>query len=57
MNFVFSADNRVKAKKNEKLERYIDLVRELKNLWNMKVKVILIIVDVLEHSQKTWKRD
>ena len=32
---------------NEKRERYLDLVRELEKLWNMKVTVIPIIIGAL----------
>ena len=34
-------------KKNEKMDKYLDLARELKKLWNMRVKVIPIIVGAL----------
>ena len=40
------ADNRVKLKENEK-DKYLDLVRELKKLWNMKVTFIPIVIGVL----------
>ena len=30
-------DHRVKLKESEKKDKYLDLVRELKKLWNMKV--------------------
>ena len=32
-------------KKNETEDKYLDLARELKKLWNMKVTVILIVID------------
>ena len=43
MNNTVPADHRVKLKEDEKRNKYIDLARELKNLWNMKVTVILIV--------------
>ena len=30
------ADHRIKLKECEKKDKYLDLARELKNLWNMK---------------------
>ena len=41
VNFAVPADHRVKLKENEKMDKYLDLARELKKLWNMKVKVIV----------------
>ena len=35
-------------KESEKIDKYLDLARELKKLWNMKVMVIPIIVGFLE---------
>ena len=40
-------DHRVKLKENEKKGKYLDLVRELKNLWNMKVTVIPPVIVAL----------
>ena len=34
-------------KKSEKKEKYLDLARELKNLWNMKVTIVPIVIGVL----------
>ena len=44
VNFGVPADHRVKLKKSEKKDKYLDLARELKKLWNMKVMVILIAI-------------
>ena len=49
------ADHRVKVK-DEKLDRYLDLARELKKLWNIKVMVIPIIVGVLETVLKNMEK-
>ena len=38
-----ATDNRLKLKENEKRDKYLDLARELKKLWNMKVTVIPIV--------------
>ena len=45
--FAVSADYRVKLKKSEKQDKYLDLTRELKKLWNMKVTVIPIVIGAL----------
>ena len=37
------ADHRVKLKENEKKDKYLDLAREFKKLWNMKVTVSVVI--------------
>ena len=34
----------MKIKESEKRDKYLDLARELKNLWNMTVTVIPIVV-------------
>ena len=48
MNFTIPADHRMKIKEIKKKEKkkrdeYLDLVRELKKLWNMMVTVILLL--------------
>ena len=47
MDFAISADHIVKMKENEQINRYLDLARELKRLWNMKVMMIPIVVEAL----------
>ena len=47
MDFAVPADHRVKLKESEKKDKYLDLARELKKLWNMKVTVITIAVVAL----------
>ena len=37
MNFSVQTHHRVKIKESEKRDKYIDLARELKELWNMKL--------------------
>ena len=46
MDFVVPAEHRVKLKEAEK-DEYIDMNRELKLLWNMKVTAIVFVVSVL----------
>ena len=43
-NFAVPADHRIKLKECEKRDKYLDLARELKKLWNMKVTIIPIVI-------------
>ena len=43
MDFAVPVDHRVKLKESENIDKYLDLARELKKLWNMKVTVIIVI--------------
>ena len=43
-DFAIPADNRLKLKECEKKDKYLDLARELKKLWNMKVTIIPIVI-------------
>ena len=45
MDFALPADHRIKLKESEKKDKYLDLARELKKLWNMKVTVIPTVID------------
>ena len=47
MNFAVPADHRVKLKECEKRDKYLDLARGLKKLWNMKVAIVLIVIGAL----------
>ena len=44
IDFAIPADHRIKLKKCEKKDKYLDLARELKKLWNMKVTIIPIVI-------------
>ena len=44
VNFAVPADHRIKLKECEKKDKYLDLARELKKLWNMKVTIIPIVI-------------
>ena len=43
-NFAVTADRRRKLKESEKKDKYLELARELKKLWNMKVTIIPIVI-------------
>ena len=47
VHFAFPAGHRVKLKESNKTDKYLDLARELKKLWNMKVTVITIVIGSL----------
>ena len=47
MDFVFAADHKDKMKESETIDKYQDLARELKRLWNMSVTVIAIVFGAL----------
>ena len=44
MDFSVPADHRIKFKVSEKKDKYLDLARELKKLWNMKVIFIPLAI-------------
>ena len=46
MDFSVSAEHRIKPKEREKKDKYRDLARELKKLWNMKVTIMPIVIGV-----------
>ena len=52
VNFAVLANHSVKIKENEKRDEYLDLARELNKLWNIKVKVILIVIGALGTTPK-----
>ena len=44
MNFAVPTDHRIKLKECEKKDKYLDLARELKKLWNMLVTITPIVI-------------
>ena len=47
VDFAIPADCRVKLRERKKWDKYLDLSRELKTLWNMKVTVLPVVIGVL----------
>ena len=47
MDYAVPADHRVKFKESEKKHKYLDLARELKKLWNIKVTLIPNVIGAL----------
>ena len=52
VDFAVQYDTRVNTKESEKIEKYQDLARELKKLWNMKVVIIPVIIGTLGTTPK-----
>ena len=44
VDLVVPADHRIKLKECEKKDKYLELARELKKLWNMQVTIIPIVI-------------
>ena len=42
--FAVPVDHRINLKESEKKDKYLDLTRELKKLWNMKVTIVPIVI-------------
>ena len=47
VDFADPADPRINQKESEKNDKYPDLARELKKLWNMKVTIVPIVIGAL----------
>ena len=44
VDFAVPADHRIKMKECEKKDKYLDLARELKKIWNMKMTIVPIVI-------------
>ena len=47
VDFAIPADHRIKRRECEKKDKYLELARELKKLWDMKVTIISIVTGAL----------
>ena len=47
VHFAVPADHRINLKESEKKDKYLDLARELKKLWTMKVTIVPIVIGAL----------
>ena len=56
LDFAILADHRVEMKESKITDKYLDLARELTELWNMKVTIIPIVVGSLETVHKGLER-
>ena len=56
MDFTIPVDYRVKLIESEKIDKYLDLARELKRPSNMRVMVISVGVDALKTIPKDMEK-
>ena len=47
IDFAIPGDSRIEEKEKDKIEKYQDLGRELQKIWNIKVKIIPLVVGSL----------
>ena len=47
IDFAVSGDSRIEEKEREKIEKYQDLRRELQKIWNVRLKIISLVVGSL----------
>ena len=47
VDFAVPADHRINLMECEKKDKYLDLARELKKLWNIKVTIVPIVIGAL----------
>ena len=47
VDFAVPADHRINLRESEKKDKYLDLARESKKLWNMKVAIVPIVIGAL----------
>ena len=50
----FPGDSRIEEKEKDKIEKYQDLGRELQKIWNVKVKIIALVVGSLSAMPKQF---
>ena len=54
IDFAVPEDSRIEEKKKDKIEKYQDLERELQKIWNVKVKIIPLVVGSLGTISKQF---
>ena len=54
IDFAVPGDSRIEEKEKDKIEKYQDLGRELQKIWNLKVKIIPLIVGSLGAKPKQY---
>ena len=52
MDFAVLADHQAKIKGSKRRDKYLELTRELRKQWNMRVTVIVILVGSLGTAPK-----
>ena len=54
IDFAFPGVSRIKEKEKERIEKYQDLRRESQKVWNVRVKIIPLVVDSLGAIRKQF---
>ena len=57
VDFAVPADHRTNLKECAKKDKYIDLARQLKKLWNMKVTIVPIVIGAFGTITKVLLKD
>ena len=52
VDFAVLVEHRINLKEYEKKDKYLDLARELKKLWNMKVTIVPIVIGAFGNTTK-----
>ena len=52
IDFAVLGDSRVQEKEKEKIEKYQDLRRELQKIWNVRVKIIPVLLGIARILRK-----
>ena len=52
LTLLVPADHRIKRKESEKKDKYLDLARELKKQWNLKVTIVPIVIGAFDTITK-----
>ena len=52
VDFAVPADHKINLKESEKKDKYPDLAREIKKLWNMKVTIVPMVIGALGTMNK-----
>ena len=47
IEFAVPADHRINLKESDTKDKYLDLAREIKKLWNTKVTIVPIVIGAL----------
>ena len=56
MDFAVPDNHKVKIKENEIRDKYLDLARELRKLWNIRVTVVPFVVGALGTTSKVLEK-
>ena len=57
VDFAVPVDHRINLKESEKKDKYLNLARELKKLWNMKVTIVPIVIGAIGTITKGLLKD